>query len=107
MNIIEVVIYIFPKRRFFVISRPVIRTVLYSVGMSSVDVKVSAKPNGSISGTQPAGNRVHKSFKVAANERKKTEHAPLAYSMAQHPSCILYCLATPRRMRCTSPGRYR
>jgi hypothetical protein len=68
-----VVIYIFPKRRFFVISRPVIRTVLYSVGMSSVEVKVSAKPNGSMSGTQPAEKR-EQSFTVAADERKKTEH---------------------------------
>ena len=73
INIIKVVIYIFPKRRFFVISRPVIRIVLYSVGMSSVDVKVSAKPNGSMSGTQPAEKKTP-SFTVAADERKKIDH---------------------------------
>ena len=39
---------------------------------------------------------------------KKRDHRnaflPRAYSRAQHPSCILYCLATPRFMRLTSPG---
>src|SRR5216683_5832174 len=58
INIIEVVIYIFPKSKFFVISRPVIRTVLYNVGRSSVDVKVSARPNGIISGIQPASTKI-------------------------------------------------
>lgn len=70
MNTVKDIIYIFPKRRFFVISRPVIRTVLYNVGMSSVDVKVSAKPNGSISGTQPAEKWVQ-SFTVSSERARE------------------------------------
>ncbi len=55
--VIEVILYIFPKSKFFVISRPVIRTVLYNVGRSSVDVNVSARPNGIMSGIQPASRK--------------------------------------------------
>ena len=47
--------YIFPYKRFLVISLAVILTVSYRVGPSSVDVKVSANPNGNIRGIQPMG----------------------------------------------------
>jgi len=57
LKVIEVVLYIFPKSKFFVISRAEIRTVLYNVGRSSVDVKVSARPNGIMSGIQPASTK--------------------------------------------------
>ena len=40
--------------RFFNVSLPEIRMVWYNVGMSSVDVKVSARPKGIMSGIQPA-----------------------------------------------------
>jgi hypothetical protein len=45
--------YIFPYKRFLIISLAVILTVWYRVGPSNVDVRVSANPNGSISGIQP------------------------------------------------------
>ena len=45
--------------------------VLYSVEVSSIDMKGSAKPNGNISGTQPAKKKVHK-HSVTAGEPKKT-----------------------------------
>jgi len=57
VKVIEILLYIFPKSKFFVISRPEIRTVLYNVGKSSVDVIVSAKPNGNMSGIQPASTK--------------------------------------------------
>ena len=40
--------------KFFDISLPEIRTVWYNVGMSRVDVKISARPNGIMSGIHPA-----------------------------------------------------
>lgn len=40
--------------RFFDISLPEIRKVWYNVGISRVDVKISARPNGIMSGIHPA-----------------------------------------------------
>lgn len=77
------IIYIFPKSRFFAISRPVMRIVLYSVGMSSVDEKVSASPNGIISGIQPAKIKDAQSLLAAAGEfRTRTPcifHRPASF----------------------------
>lgn len=57
IEVTKVLFYIFPKSKFLVISRPVIRTVLYNVGRSSVEVNVSARPNGIMSGIQPASTK--------------------------------------------------
>jgi len=46
-------VYIFPLNRLLIISRAVIRVVWYMVGTSRVEVRLSANPNGSMSGIQP------------------------------------------------------
>lgn len=45
--------YTFPLSKFLIISLAVIRVVWYMVGTSRVEVKLSANPNGSMSGIQP------------------------------------------------------
>lgn len=47
------ILYIFPYKRFLIISLAVILTVWYRVGPSNVDVRESANPNGNIRGIQP------------------------------------------------------
>ena len=44
---------IFPIRRFPIVSLADIRMVLYKVGTSNVDDRVSASPKGIIGGIQP------------------------------------------------------
>jgi hypothetical protein len=94
------ILYIFPYKRFLIISLAVILTVWYRVEPSSVDVRESANPNGNIRGIQPMGAWHQYEYKRS----QEGYHPPTAYSSAKQPRCILYCLTSPRRRWCTEPA---
>lgn len=87
-------VHILPLSKFRIISRPVIRTVWYSVIRSKVEKSESANPKGSIGGIHPITYKLAQSWRrTSPVEILKSYPEPIP--MPNNPRAFYTVLPTP------------